>query len=136
MNCPVCNTPLDDDSRFCVSCGTNLDTCVDSGADTKPEVHTTPQPLPLEGRGKVRRTANPEKRARRIRLIVGTFFILVGLLRVLTAGTSISSTSFGADFYTYRGIVAVTEMLASIEVTLGWLVAAIGAAIDVSALRA
>lgn len=55
----------------------------------------------------------------------------------MSAGTSISSTSFGGDFYTYtyQGIVAVSEILASIEVSLGWIIVAIGAAIDANALR-
>lgn len=70
-------------------------------------------------------------------LAAGTFFIILGLIRIMTAGSSISSTSFGADFYTYtyQGIVAVTEQLSAIEVTLGWILAAIGAAIDVQTLR-
>lgn len=74
---------------------------------------------------------------RMIGLIVGTLFIIIGIMRVTSAGTSISSTSFGGDFYTYtyQGIVAVSEILASIEVSLGWIIAAIGAAIDLSALR-
>ena len=69
-------------------------------------------------------------------LAAGTFFIVLGLIRVLTAGTSISSTSFGGDFYTYtyQGIVAVAESLAVIEVTLGWILAAIGTAIDIMIL--
>ena len=74
---------------------------------------------------------------KKIGLAVGTIFIILGLIRVLTAGTSISATSFGGDFYTYtyQGIVAVAENLAVIEVTLGWILAAIGAAIDMMALQ-
>ena len=72
-----------------------------------------------------------------IGLIVGTLLIIIGLTRVMSAGTSISSTSFGGDFYTYtyRGIVAITEQLASIQVSLGWVIVAIGAAIDIRAVR-
>ena len=71
-----------------------------------------------------------------IGLAIGTVFIVVGFIRIATAGTSISSTSFGADFYTYtyQGIVSVAEILASIEVTLGWILAAIGASIDIRVL--
>ena len=70
-------------------------------------------------------------------MMVGTLLILIGLSRILTAGTSISPTSFGGDFYTYtyQGIVAVSEILASIEVTLGWVIVSIGAAIDVLSMR-
>jgi hypothetical protein len=59
------------------------------------------------------------------------------LIRIVSAGTSISSTSFGGDFYTYtyQGIVAVAEGLASIEVTLGMILTAIGAAIDLQAIH-
>ena len=48
------------------------------------------------------------------------------------AGTSVSSTSFGADFYTYtyQGIVAISRILASIVVTIGWVIVAIGAGLD------
>ena len=72
-----------------------------------------------------------------IGLIVGTALIIVGIYRIMEAGTTISSTSFGADFYTYtyQGIVAISRILASIEVTIGWVIIAIGAAIDVISLR-
>jgi len=70
-------------------------------------------------------------------LAVGTLLIVVGVMRITSAGTSISSTSFGGDFYTYayQGIVAVSEILAEIEVSLGWVIVAIGAAIDVHSLQ-
>ena len=72
-----------------------------------------------------------------LRLGIGTLFIILGLIRIASAGTSISSTSFGGDFYTYtyQGIVAVAEGLASIEVTLGMILTAIGAAIDLQAIH-
>ena len=70
-------------------------------------------------------------------LIVGTALIIIGIYRIMEAGTTISSTSFGADFYTYtyQGIVAISRILASIEVTMGWVIVAIGAAIDVISLK-
>ncbi len=70
-------------------------------------------------------------------LAAGAFFIVLGFVRIVSAGTSISSTSFGGDFYTYtyQGIVAVTEVLASIEVTLGWILVAIGVVIETVVLR-
>ena len=78
-----------------------------------------------------------DRRIKIIGLSVGTIIIIIGFIRIASAGTSISSTSFGADFYTYtyQGIVAATEALAAIEVTLGWILVAIGAAIDVLSLR-
>ena len=86
-------------------------------------------PLPVSGKKTL-------SKGEMIGLAIGTVFIVVGFIRIATAGTSISSTSFGADFYTYtyQGIVSVAEILASIEVTLGWILAAIGASIDIRVL--
>lgn len=72
-----------------------------------------------------------------LRLGVGTLFIVLGIIQAASAGTSISSTSFGGDFYTYtyQGIVAVAEGLAAIERSLGMILAAIGAAIDLQVIN-
>jgi len=82
-------------------------------------------------------TGKQQNNIKKLGLIIGTLLIVVGLFRILSAGTSISSTSFGGDFYTYtyQGIVAVTEILARIEVSIGWLIVAVGAAIDVYSLN-
>ena len=78
-----------------------------------------------------------ERKANVLGLIVGTLIIVIGLIRVVSAGTSISATSFGGDFYTYtyQGIVAISEILASIEQAIGWLIVAVGAAIDVISMK-
>lgn len=129
MNCPKCGALLDDDSKFCVSCGANLEVEVETkdntAANSSPEKKAKTEPGTAKNLTKL------------IALAVGTILIIIGLIRVFTAGTSISSTSFGGDFYTYayQGIVAISEILASIEATLGWVIVGIGAAIDVSALR-
>lgn len=138
MICPRCGASLDEDSKFCEVCGNPV-----QPAD-KPE--TEPAAVPLERSAEVK--SEPAEnllpvsgkktlsKGEMIGLAIGTVFIVVGFIRIATAGTSISSTSFGADFYTYtyQGIVSVAEILASIEVTLGWILAAIGASIDIRVL--
>jgi hypothetical protein len=138
MICPRCGASLDEDSKFCEVCGNPV-----QPAD-KPE--TEPAAVPSERSAEVK--SEPAEnllpvsgkktlsKGEMIGLAIGTVFIVVGFIRIATAGTSISSTSFGADFYTYtyQGIVSVAEILASIEVTLGWILAAIGASIDIRVL--
>ena len=138
MICPRCGASLDEDSKFCEVCGNPV-----QPAD-KPE--TEPAAVPSERSAEVK--SEPAEnllpvsgkktlsKGEMIGLAIGTVFIVVGFIRIATAGTSISSISFGADFYTYtyQGIVSVAEILASIEVTLGWILAAIGASIDIRVL--
>ena len=167
MNCPKCNAVIDDDSRFCVHCGapieaeaesadavttpeveaTSSETVAASDAEVAPAVEASAAPtVEASAVPAVAASAAPAESAMQkllkdktklIGLIVGTALIIVGIYRIMEAGTTISSTSFGADFYTYtyQGIVAISRILASIEVTIGWVIIAIGAAIDVISLR-
>lgn len=157
MNCPKCDANNDDDALFCVACGSPIEPV---GAETvvaevqpeskqsEPETRgiesKSTEPAPISGKPPAHMSDKPiadagisDKTVRSVGLIAGAVLIVIGLVQVFTAGTSISSTSFGADFYTYayQGIVAVSEQLASIEVTLGWAVVGIGAAIDVISLK-
>lgn len=138
MKCPKCGVILEEDSKFCVSCGAHLDAVEETE-------QVNPRPVITESNGlqnaaihDTKVSEGPQKcKVNMVGLIIGTFIIVVGFIRVMSAGTSISPTSFGGDFYTYtyQGIVAISEILASIEVSIGWVIVAIGAAIDVSSLR-
>lgn len=139
MVCPKCSAILEEDSKFCVSCGTNLDE-VSEDAPITPGLATSVNDLDQQETKKSKTSESKKSennKQRMLGLIVGTFIIAIGIIRIMTAGTSISSTSFGGDFYTYtyQGIVAVSEILASIEVSLGWIIVAIGSAIDIYTLR-
>lgn len=137
MNCPKCGAALDGDSKFCVSCGANIDS-FEEASNASSVRHENSN---YSGNMAAAESGTPESKVRRkvdlIGLIIGTIFIIIGIFRITSAGTSISPTSFGGDFYTYtyRGIVAISEILTSIEVSVGWVIVAIGAAIDVSSLR-
>ena len=133
MVCKKCGAALEKDALFCTSCGTKVE-------NEPKQVALASEPVVAETIAAAPATENvtPKKsKGKLIGLIVGTLLIIIGLTRVLSAGTSISSTSFGGDFYTYtyRGIVAITEQLASIQASLGWVIVAIGAAIDYHAVR-
>ena len=134
MKCKNCGAPLDEDAVFCVSCGAKVEAQPASSNPvfgfSAPEKET-----PASPETEKKKVNFPTQKL--IGLIVGTILIIIGIVRIISAGTTISSTSFGADFYTYtyRGIVAITEQLASIQASLGWVVVAIGAAVDVRALR-
>ncbi len=139
MNCPKCGAVLEEDSVFCVSCGTNLKEFAEMSSNSVDPVASGDKQVPTETRdsAKKKAVAGGSSNDKWIRLIVGTVFIAIGIYRIANAGTSISSTSFGGDFYTYtyQGIVAISELLVSIEVSLGFILTAIGAAIDLSAFR-
>lgn len=137
MVCKNCGVHLDDDAMFCVNCGTKVEVEAEQAAPVQEPV-TAPVAQPTFVMPTV---VNKPKlnlpKEKLIGLVIGTVLIIIGLIQVMSAGTSISSTSFGGDFYTYayRGIVAISQQLAVIEASLGWVIVAIGAAIDYHALR-
>lgn len=114
MKCLKCGMVVEEDSQFCAGCGAKIE------EEEKKNV-----------------IVKKKDWVKNIGILVGMILIIIGFVRIFTAGSSISSTSFGGDFYTYtyQGIVAISEILASIEVTMGWIVVAIGTAIDVIAFK-
>lgn len=118
---------------------TSSETVAEPEAKAAPTVVESAAPTVVESAAPEASTLQKllQDKTKLIGLIVGTALIIVGIYRIMEAGTTISSTSFGADFYTYtyQGIVAISRILASIEVTIGWVIIAIGAAIDVISLR-
>lgn len=141
MKCPKCGVLLEEDSKFCSSCGANIEADVKNeetvSTDSKQEKNSKIMDGANKAFGLLSGMENSNKGRKMIGLVVGTILIIIGLTRIFSAGVSISSTSFGADFYTYsyQGIVAIAEILSSIEVTLGWVIVAVGAAIDVISLK-
>ena len=128
MNCKFCGAELKDDAVFCTNCGKTLNEEAPAAVETA-EIPVAP--------------AAPVAKAKKfdiinlVPLVVGTLFIIIGLIRLAGSSVSVSSTSFGADFYTYsyRGIVACAKMLAKINASVSWLIIAVGASIDLKALK-
>ena len=138
MLCPKCGALVEGNSRFCAVCGAevtksrNVENSSQGNSTNNVSVGTK-----KEWASEKEKSATTNEKKFNFGLLVGTFLIFVGFSRIFGAGTSISATSFGADFYTYtyQGIVAVSEILASIEVTLGWGIVSIGVVIDVLSAR-
>lgn len=134
MNCPKCGALVENDSKFCVSCGASLEDMQKEETEIVVKQEELVKAPSAEKNSEKKVSLSVRKL---IGLAVGTLLIVVGVMRITSAGTSISTTSFGGDFYTYayQGIVAISEILAEVEVSLGWVIVAIGAAIDVHALQ-
>ena len=134
MKCNNCGTELNDGAVFCTNCGkSTAEEAVNAEANTG--VASTAYKDVVE--------PTAEKKDKKIntyqiiQLVVGSLFIIIGIIRLLSSSVSISSTSFGADFYTYayRGIVACAEMLGKLNATISWVIIALGAYIDLKAVK-
>ena len=125
MQCKFCNAELADEAVFCPECGKSVTEEPQAQAVPAAEIVAPKKAL------KIKFGFNE------ICLVVGTLLILIGFIRLMDSSISISSTSFGADFYTYtyKGIVACAEMLSKIHKTLSWCLIGLGAVIDIKAIK-
>lgn len=137
MNCPKCQTALEDDSLFCPTCGTEF-----QKTDTVTFENATADPFDVADENKPESIHNEFEKENRLHIsrLVNLFSRLVGILfGVLVASKGFSiianvdstlpSASFGADFYTYtyRGLMNLSSELVTIETMLGWIIVSIGA---------
>jgi len=136
MNCPKCGAPLKEEAKFCVACGLSLEDAENTVSNQYPITENTQENNQPENISLPKQQKQPRK-ANLIGLIVGTVLIVIGFIRIFSADPYLSGASFGADFYTYayRGLVEIVDLLGSIEISLGWLIVAIGAAIDIFSLH-
>lgn len=140
MNCPKCGASLEQNAKFCVYCGTRMENANEE--NTAADV-VKKEAMRGEEDGKIAASAKKTEKveigiekAKLVRLLIGSVFIIIGLFYVLTSGSTLPDAVFGADSYTYiyRGIIETSEILASIEASLGWILVAIGTVIDMKTL--
>ena len=132
MKCFNCGAEIDPNSKFCIECGAILKADNSSGEPAMVKENVVPfQKNNNIGVSKI------QPYVKYIELAVGISLVIVGFIRLLSSGTSISTTSFGGDFYTYtyQGIVAISELLSDIEASLCWLIMGIGASMIFRALK-
>ncbi len=139
MHCPNCGISLDNDSNYCIACGIQLDDSKNSES-TDVDVKSEYDPITVSAETGTKRSNSICTSlfvGKIIGLIVGSLLILIGIISVFSSRAGVSSTSFGGDFYTYtyKGIVAIYEILASIDVMLGWILVALGTIVVILSLR-
>ena len=147
--CVKCGAELTEGAKFCTVCGlpvSEMENYVptetapaaeEKGFDTEAAAEKAKE---AAEKAKVAAGAAAKKlkklNADSLSLIVGTLLILVGLIQLMGGDSTISSTSFGGDFYTYtyRGIVAISELLSHLNKSVSWLIIGLGASIDLRVL--
>ena len=118
MHCKFCGKELAEGAAFCPDCGKGVNETAGKKVDIL---------------GIVKKYFNYNT----LSLIVGTVILIIGFVRLGDSSYSISSTSFGADFYTYtyRGIVGAVKMLGRLNETISWVLIAFGLYIDLKAVK-
>lgn len=140
MECKFCSAQLHEGSKFCVNCGKSL--VEDEEIKVSTDVPMNVEPKKDESSVNVQSVSTPKKKKKKIRvahfeILAGIVIIIVGVLRFLDSGVSVSSTSFGGDFYTYsyRGIVNCVNLLSQVNGTASWIIIALGIMIAFDGLK-
>ncbi len=134
MNCQFCGKELNEGAAFCPECGKS----VNEAPAPVAEPAAAPAPAPVaEPTVSFVQKVKSKLNYNVVGLILGTIIILIGIVRLMDSSVSVSSTSFGADFYTYsyKGIVACANMLGSVNKTISWALISFGAYIDLKAAK-
>jgi len=149
--CTKCGAELMEGSKFCVGCGLPVNEMENyvPAQDPTPAEETAKSFDAEAAAEKAKEAAEKAKiaagaAAKKLKklpadtlaLAVGTLLIIVGLIQLMGGDSTISSTSFGGDFYTYtyRGIVAIAELLSHLNKSVSWLIIGLGASIDLRVL--
>jgi hypothetical protein len=141
MNCKFCGQELHENSVFCPECGKSVN---ESVAETQTETNQQTEEQTIEIQTPVEPVYTQKKYKpvfkfdfKYVTLVIGTLIMFIGFIRLSDSSVSITSTSFGADFYTYtyKGIVECAEILGKINATLSWCLIAIGAIIVLKAIK-
>ena len=148
MICPHCNAQIPDGTTFCTACGAPVPPAQPlsypppvppppSGGDTssaKPPAggsfSVAPPPLTVPKKpAKAKGACLPACIAG---IVIGTICLFFGLYTLFSASCSIHSTSFGGDFYTYtyKGIVAVAELMVTLIKSAAMLCVGLGGFMD------
>ena len=138
MICPKCHAAVPDDSDFCPSCGAPISSPPpgsDENAQTPPlpaEEEIIPAPPAPKKKDPLSGIPAFSFQADYIGAIIGVVCIIIGLVFFATTASSVHSTSFGADFYTYtyQGIVAVVEVGVKLIKLLSLMLILAGALVD------
>lgn len=142
MVCPKCGSSIENDALFCPNCGEKI--AVEAAEQPANESKLTTAVNALRAKlpsaecvhAFLKKVIAFFKKLLRLRNIpallgiaAGLIFLRAGLLIAMTADTTLSSASFGGDFYTYtyRGLRAAEDALIGIQKACGGVMASIGA---------